>query len=219
MRCRYADSPSRGPCAGNGGCGINALCQAFFTPELTRKCSCVSGFKPLRMGNQEVAAAMASSQMSSFDNTVCIREDVLPEEQAYYIISMHRERLRYMRESSTGQTTAGHRTPPSAQDATRTHAPSRIGQPAEHYRSPVPATYIPTPLTVGRVGHSWTAASAPMQALPRRPEVNMQYAGSPPHSSAGALPTATISNQAPHPEKQRVEPLARSSCLLGVCFR
>lgn len=220
-QCLRINSPGRGPCIGNGGCGANALCQAFFTPgEATRKCTCVGGFKPLRIDNQEVAVAMANSLMSSFDNTVCIREEVLPEEQAYYLISMHRERLRYMRESpSTGRIVSGHSLSSSGQTAARPHASLRTGQSAEHYLSPIPSVYIPTPLAAGRLGQSWAATSAAtMPASPGSPQAKMSYGGSSPHVSAAPLLLAS-SSQPIHPEKQRVVSQARSSCLLGVCFR
>ncbi|CDJ42595.1 Whole genome shotgun assembly, reference scaffold old set, scaffold scaffold_12, related [Eimeria tenella] len=205
-QCLRINSPSRGPCANNGGCGANALCQALFTPELTRKCNCVNGFKPLRLGSREIAVAMAKSKMTSFDNTVCIREDILPEEQAYYIITMHRERLNQMRESPLRQTTAGYTAPTTFSGAPR----------MEHANGnafPQRAPYIPYPPSSGLMMRSHAVSpTAPVQALPTETQPRMPYQASPP----GTLFLAD-SVEPPSLAKERLLP--KSSCLLGVCFR
>ncbi|KAL8439925.1 hypothetical protein Efla_004850 [Eimeria flavescens] len=219
-QCLRISSPGRGPCAGNGGCGSNALCQAYLTAsEASRRCSCIFGFKPLRIGNQEVAEAMAKSRMSSFDNTVCIREDVLPEEQAYYLISMHRERMRLLREASEGLLPAGHIFTGGSGNAAQLLAHTRTGQPAELYRPHISYTHISTRYPAGPSSHSWpAAASTPGTAPQAIPVNNIPLAGSPPALSGVSLLTTGTPIQVPYADNQQVAPLARGSCLLGVCI-
>ncbi|CDJ47484.1 subtilisin-like protease, putative [Eimeria brunetti] len=164
-QCLRINSPNRGPCAQNGGCGANSLCQALFTPEATRKCNCVNGFKPLRLGSREITAAMANSQMSSFDNTVCIREEILPEEQAYYIITMHRERLQHRRMSISTQTTAGHGIPTNMQDATQYSNRARNGMVNQQNLNHVPGSNISTPFTAGLLKKPWDSVSGKMSGV------------------------------------------------------
>ncbi|CDJ35962.1 uncharacterized protein EMH_0019350 [Eimeria mitis] len=214
-QCLRINSPNRGPCAHNGGCGVNSLCQALFTPEPTRKCNCVNGFKPLRLGNRDITAAMANSQMSSFDNTVCIREDILPEEQAYYIITMHRERLQHRRMSLSTRTTAGYDTTTNPQTTTQFPEHPRMGLSTQQNLSRAPAANIPTPLTAELLKKTWdSGVTAPVQSLSGSTQANM------PHRTPAPTDFHTAaSNQAQTLEKQRMVPVARSSCLLGVCFR
>lgn len=214
-QCLRINSPNRGPCAHNGGCGANSLCQALFTPEPTRKCKCVNGFKPLRLGNREIAAAMANSEMSSFDNTVCIREDILPEEQAYYIITMHKERLKHRRMPLSTQTPVALDKATNMQTTKQYSEQPRLGIPTHQNLNHVPTASIPTPFTSGLLKKPWDSdAPAPVQGLPRSPQANMPYQV----SAATDIHTA-VSNQAQILEKQRMMPLSRGSCLLGVCFR
>lgn len=149
---------------------------------------------------------MAKSKMTSFDNTVCIREDILPEEQAYYIITMHRERLNQMRESPLRQTTAGYTAPTTFSGAPR----------MEHANGnafPQRAPYIPYPPSSGLMMRSHAVSpTAPVQALPTETQPRMPYQASPP----GTLFLAD-SVEPPSLAKERLLP--KSSCLLGVCFR
>lgn len=214
-QCLRIRSPGRGPCTGNGACGVNALCQAFFTPEPKRKCECVNGFKPLRLSNPKVAAAVASSRMSSFDSTVCIREDVLPEEQAYYIVSMHRERLRYLREAHA----TGRNVPARMQSEISPQASFRTGQAIKHNLTPLSGPYIPTPLTSGRPNNLSAASSAaPVQVLPATNQTSLPNVGRAQLVPRVTVPMPASNVQPAQPEKQQVAPLAKSSCLLGVCF-
>lgn len=153
--------------------------------------------------------------MSSFDNTVCIREDILPEEQAYYIITMHRERLQHRRMSLSTQTAAGHDTPTNVQTTTQYSEPPRMGFSIQQNLNHAPAANIPTHSTAGLLKKAWdSGATAPVQGLPLSPQASMPHMVSAPtdfHTS--------VSNHAPALQKQPMVPLTRSSCLLGVCFR
>ncbi|KAL8429841.1 hypothetical protein ACSSS7_006289 [Eimeria intestinalis] len=219
-QCLKINSPSRGPCVGNGGCGTNALCQAFFTAaEATRKCVCVPGFKPLRIGNQEVATAMAKSLMSSFDNTVCIREDVLSEEQAYYLISMHRERMRSLREVPEGRVATGHILPAGEQSRRRHYGQISTGQVVEPFGSPISPTFSQNRLAAGSMSNSLSSAAPRLTSLQQVPISNDVTF----HSSPQQLPKVPL-QPAPAPvplrlpDKQQIVTLPRGSCLLGVCF-
>lgn len=172
----------------------------------------------MRIGKQDIAAAMASSKMSSFDNTVCIREDILPEEQAYYLISMHRERLRLLQGVPDGQLAARLNLPTNGQSQARFRVAFNPRETTDSSGSEHLSNYMPSPLASGHMSQIRTAAE-PIPATPRGPDARIPQAGFPPHgvqmpASANLIPSAGT-----YPERQAAMSLTRGSCLLGVCFR
>lgn len=212
-RCLRISPPSSGPCTGNGGCGINALCRVNITPTTTaKKCICVKGYKSLQLDNPDVAAVLAASRLRSFDDTVCVREDILPEEQAFYLLSSHKERVRELRQGSTSLNSASTAMlgPPTYRTAT---TPGSVAVRPSIATSPG----IPTPLTAGLLPF---AAPAQPPALPYSAAsvavAGIASAATPIQLQASVTPLGAASGQTPHTYTPAL-PMASRPCLFGIC--